>query len=123
MDLSYEQKLVNNVYTVIIGIDALDEDYIEAVNDYGEQYINLGGKIMSEDEPATLIVELPNLSIKLTDLLNKPISQQFSKSQYADKSLDIATKWGNHGVKIIKEYKDLMVSSIDSFSKKETISI
>lgn len=123
MKIKVDKELNNNTYNVSISIIELNTgDYINAVHDFGEDPINFGGKITSQEEEDVLAI-ISDRNVKITELAESPIYQGFSLSQYGENAEMIANRWSEQSVEKIDTYAKKMAAKIDTFTSTEIVEV
>ena len=123
MKIKVDKELNNNTYNVSISIIELNTgDYINAVHDFGEDPINFGGKITSQEEEDVLAI-ISDRNVKITELAESPISQGFSLSQYGENAEMIANRWSEQSIEKIDTYAKKMAAKIDTFTSTEIVEV
>lgn len=90
-------------------------NYLTAVEAFGEEPINIGGKVMDSDQSTTL-VDLSDWYVKVTDIIANPITMTFQLSQYGANTIKTAEAWIQSTMNKIDTYVTTMSQKVDEFS-------
>lgn len=152
MRVQVDKVLQDNSYNVTLSIlDPNVGNYMEAVHDFGEKPINFGGNIeqvgtsadnavmamndgteevpstpdsSSPTEPVTTVLAiLADNTVKISDMVNNPVSQSFNTTQYGDNAEIIANAWATQSVSKIEAYVKLMCAKIDTFTGTQIVDV
>ena len=121
MKITVNKELENNNYKVTLSVSELEKgNYMEAIRDYGEDAINLGGEIK---EGETVLATISNNNVKITDISKHSIEQDFYTQQYSANTQKIAEAWSTFAVDTIKKYVSEMSAKVDDFSETEVFDV
>lgn len=121
MKVTISKELNNNNYKVMISVSEMQKgNYLEAIKDYGEIPINLGGEVK---EGETVLATLSNNYIKITDIEKNPVEQNFYTQQYSTNSKKIADAWAETVVASIKTYVAGMCAKVDDFTETQVYDV
>lgn len=117
MKIKAVKNLTDNNYQIALTvIDLKEGDYLNAIHDFGENPINIGGDIL--DSNKSKLTTLIPYNIKITDISENPVIQNFYVSQYDNEvnTIKIADMWLEQTIDKIKTYVIDITTKIDSFS-------
>lgn len=125
MKLEINKELKENSANVTVSILEYEEgNYAKAVEAFGEETINIGGEISETvGEEKTVLVNLSDRNVKISEIAEKPISMSFSYSQYTDNTIKVANAWINKVIETIDDYVDKMSKKVDEFSGTQTVDL
>lgn len=152
MRVQVDKVLKDNSYNVTLSIlDFNIGNYMEAIHDFGEKAINFGGNIeqvgtssenavtkMNEgttEEPTnpgettptepvtTILAVLADNTVKISDMVDNPISQSFNTMQYGENAEMVANAWATQSVAKIDAYVKEMCAKIDTFTGTQIIDV
>lgn len=114
MKLVFTKTLANNVYTINVAVEEVDQADTDLFADFGEPSINIGGEIKSG---ATVLASLPANYRKIVTQM--PLIQRFADKDYAGGAQAVAEAW----VLAIQERVNTVVTALraksDDFSGTE----
>lgn len=115
MKITVTKELNNNNYRIMVSVSELNKgNYLEAVKDFGESAINIGGEIK---EGETVLATLSNNNVKITDIEKHPIEQNFFIQQYNANTKKIADAWAVFVTELIKSSVSEVSAKVDDFSE------
>lgn len=152
MRVQVDKVLQDNSYNVTLSIlDPDVGNYMEAIHDFGETPINFGGKIEqvgtntsnavvtmndgTEEEPSdpgstsptepttTVLAIIADNTVKISDMVNNPVSQNFNTTQYGENAETIANAWATQSVSKIDTYVKEMCAKVDTFTSTQIIDV
>lgn len=90
-------------------------NYLTAVEAFGEEPINIGGQVKDSDQ-STILVDLSDWYVKVTDIIASPITMTFQSSQYGVNTVKTAEAWIQNTMNKIDTYVTTMSQKVDEFS-------
>ena len=90
-------------------------NYLTAVEAFGEEPINIGGQVKDSDQ-STILVDLSDWYVKVTDIIANPIIITFQSSQYGVNTVKTAEAWVQSTMNKIDTYVTTMSQKVDEFS-------
>lgn len=90
-------------------------NYLTAVEAFGEEPINIGGQVKDSDQ-STILVDLSDWYVKVTDIIANPIIMTFQSSQYGVNTVKTAEAWIQSTMNKIDTYVTTMSQKVDEFS-------
>ena len=116
----FTRTMENNVYIIDVTMEKLEDGaYKTAIQNYGEESINIGGEILSEED--AVLAVLSDKYIKISELPEKPVRQRFSATQYGEKAKETAVGWYEATQEKILDYVNKKAGLVDDFTADKTI--
>lgn len=123
MKLEIRKELKGSSAIVTISIlEAEIGNYLKAVESFGEEFINIGGEIKDSDDE-TVLASLSDWYIKVTEIIENPITTTFQITQYGDNTVKVADKWVKDVTDKIDKYVEELSEKVDDFSGTTIIDI